>query len=79
LLGLWDEPRGRHLYGVDHHQCRLGNEAVLLIAAKVYQSSRHPSTPGVDSWVGIHVDNIRSLVHRWDYWPIAKVTNHLEP
>jgi hypothetical protein len=30
VSGLWDEPRGRHLYGVDHHHC-VADAAVLLI------------------------------------------------
>jgi hypothetical protein len=34
-VGLWNEPYGRHLYGVDHHHCRVANAVVLLIAVRV--------------------------------------------
>jgi hypothetical protein len=40
-VGLWDEPYGRHLYGLDHHHCT--NAALLLIAVKVYQQSSRTS------------------------------------
>ena len=35
-VGLWNEPYGRHLDGVDHHHCRAANAVVLLIERELY-------------------------------------------
>jgi hypothetical protein len=34
-VGLWNEPDGRHLYGVDHHHCRVEDAVELLIENEV--------------------------------------------
>jgi hypothetical protein len=49
-VGLWNEPYGRHLYGVDHHQFRAADTVSLLIEEKLYSETAHPSTPTPSSW-----------------------------
>ena len=88
MFGLWNEPRGRHLYGVDHHQFRFGERLALLIDGEVYQSRRSPSTPAsqlvpiwnwtsADMAIGEGSVTARDLLVRWTFPPSYADLAHL--